>query len=205
MKTSPSKKSRLFNCPKKNVKYSPIRPLNQYKRRPRDRPRFLRTSRLGARRSVGSRVWPGEPNPLGSGPRSAERGHVLFVRVPLLRIHARFGPPTPSSGHRPAAGRERTPGSDRQRRSGMTWRSGAGKYLEQYSALGFRTSRAVHIVEIDTNRREAYLGLEAGRGIWREGERFWKPPWGWGGVGGRRGCFQAGFWRRLIGWGMTDL
>ena len=53
-------------------------------------------------------------------------------------------------------------------------------------------------------RARAYLGFEEGE-ILRPGARFWSPPWGRGGAGGRRGCFQAGFWRRLIGWGMAGL
>ncbi len=43
-----------------------------------------------------------------------------------------------------------------------------------------------------------YFGL-AGGVILRPGERLAKPPWGRGGVGGRRTCFQPGIWRRLTG------
>jgi len=51
---------------------------------------------------------------------------------------------------------------------------------------------------------KAYLGFEGGE-ILRLGALFWNPPWRGGTDGGRRGCFQAGFWRRLMGWGMGDL
>ena len=77
------KNQKIFNCPKKKHKYSPIRLLNQYKEGPRSAGRRSRSS-LGVSPAVGRDLARRARSLRLRAVRSQEWGHVPEVRVPIL-------------------------------------------------------------------------------------------------------------------------
>ena len=107
------------------------------------------------------------------------------------------------------SGRERSLRRDQQNCGGATRSHNSGKYRDRVLAKKGdmyrfeRSGTCPLLLSAPIVGELPYLGLERGD-ILRPGARFWNSPWR-GGAGGRRGCFQTGFWRRLIGCGMADL